>query len=137
MGSCAGSLRSVTGNDGSLHRVCQGVERMRMFEFLPGYPFLVARIERIAEPEVSGAGIEARLHQLRQRAVEALQLLPNAPPELIAAVQNMPSAPGLADLVASVMDLKPEEKQEVLETVDIEPRLDKILWLLEIGRAHV
>ncbi|WP_119459372.1 endopeptidase La [Rhodospirillaceae bacterium SYSU D60014] len=130
VGTIAGILRYVTGNDETHHLVCQGVERFRVLEFLPGYPFLVARIERIPEPEVSGTGIEARFHQLKQRAVEALQLLPNAPPELIAAVQSMSSAPGLADLVASVMDLKPEEKQEVLETVDIEPRLDRILWLL-------
>ena len=130
IGTIAGILRYVTGNDGTHHLVCQGLERMRILEFLPGYPFLVARIEHIAEPEAGGPEIEARLHQLRQRSTEALQLLPNAPPELIAAVQNMPSAPGLADLVASVMDLKPEEKQDVLETVDIGARLDKILWLL-------
>jgi ATP-dependent Lon protease len=130
MGTVAGILRYVTGDDGTHHIVCQGLERFRVVEFLEGYPFLVARIDRIPEPEAAGPEIEARLHQLRQRAVEALQLLPNVPQELIGAVQNIPSAPALADFVASVMDLKPEEKQDVLTTVDLRARLDKVLWML-------
>src|SRR5690554_3287027 len=130
MGTVAGILRYVTGDDGAHHIVCQGLERFRIVEFLEGYPFLVARIDRIPEPEAAGPEIEARLHQLRQRAVEALQLLPNVPQELIGAVQNIPSAPALADFVASVMDLKPEEKQDVLTTVDLRARLDKVLWML-------
>ena len=45
-------------------------------------------------------------------------------------VQGMDSAGALADLVAAYMDLKPEEKQEILETLDLMPRLDKVSRLL-------
>src|SRR3546814_20309099 len=67
---------------------------------------------------------------LKQQAVEALSLLPQAPAELGQAIQSIASPSALADVVASYMDLKPDEKQEVLETIDIERRLDKVLSLL-------
>jgi len=130
VGTTAAVLRYLTGPDGTNHVVVQGAQRFRVLEFLPGYPYLVARVELIAEPEAKGAEIEARLHQLRQRALEALQLLPGAPPEIAQTIQSIESPGMLADLVASVMDLKPAEKQEVLETVDLRARLEKVLWLL-------
>jgi ATP-dependent Lon protease len=130
IGVSAQILRYLTAPDGTNHVVVQGAQRFRVREFLPGYPYLVARVELIEEPEAQGAEVEARQHQLRQRALEALQLLPGAPPEIAATVQSI-QAPGmLADLVASVMDLKPAEKQDVLQTVDLRARIEKVLWLL-------
>jgi ATP-dependent Lon protease len=130
VGTSAGVLRYLTGPDGRHHLVCQGQQRFRVREFLPGYPYLVARVELIAEQEFRGTEVEARMHQLKQRATEALSLVPNAPAELTAAVEAATSAGQLADLVAGTMDLKPAEKQEVLETLDISRRLDRVLWLL-------
>jgi ATP-dependent Lon protease len=62
--------------------------------------------------------------------VEAVELLPQAPAELVAAIQSIEAAPALADLSAAYMDIKPEEKQEILETVDITARMDKVSRLL-------
>jgi ATP-dependent Lon protease len=130
VGTAARILRYLTAPDGTHNVICQGEERFRIVEFLDGHPFMAARVERIAEPTAGGAAIDARMHQLKQRAVEALQLVPNAPAELVASVQGI-EAPGmLADIVAGVMDLKPEEKQQVLETIEPEPRLDKVIWML-------
>ncbi len=130
IGTVAGILRYVTSPDGSHQVAVQGQERFRVIEFLPGYPFLVARVERLADENGRSAAAEARLHVLKGRALEALQLLPNAPAELAGAIQAL-TAPGQgADLVASVMDLKPEERQELLELTDVQARLDRILALL-------
>jgi ATP-dependent Lon protease len=130
IGTIAAILRYVTAPDGSHHLVCQGQQRFRVREFLDGYPYLVARVDRIDESATQGADIDARLHQLKQRALDALQLLPNAPAELASAVQGMNAPGALADLITSFMDLKPAEKQEILETVDLRARLDRVLWLL-------
>ena len=59
-----------------------------------------------------------------------LQLLPQTPAELVNAVQGVTSAPALADLIASFMDITPAEKQEILETFDIERRLERVSELL-------
>ena len=134
VGTIAGILRYVTAPDGQHHVVVQGQQRFRVREFLPGYPYLAARIERIDEPEAGaeagGAELQARLLVLKQRSLEALELLPQVPPELVNAVQAITSPSVGADLVASFMDLRPEEKQAILELVDVRARLDKVIELL-------
>jgi ATP-dependent Lon protease len=130
MGTEASLLRYVTSPDGGHHAICQGERRFRILDFLDGYPFLAARVERIPEVEATTKDIEARLLNLRNQALEVLQLLPQTPAELVNAVQSVTSAPALADLIASFMDITPQEKQEVLETVDIERRLARVSEML-------
>ena len=126
----ASLLRYVTSPDGGHHAICQGERRYRILDFLDGYPFLAARVERIQESEATTMDIAARLLNLRNQALEVLQLLPQTPTELVSAVQSVNSAAALADLIASFMDITPQEKQEILETVDIERRLERVSELL-------
>ncbi|TMG79448.1 MAG: endopeptidase La [Betaproteobacteria bacterium] len=127
VGTVAAILRYVTTPDGTHHVVSQGQQRFRVVEYLEGYPFIVARVGRIEEPEAAGKEIEARFVQLKERALEVLGLLPQAPQELIAGIQGMSSPGALADLVAGVMDIEVAEKQALLETVDLQKRLDGVL----------
>ena len=126
MGTIANIVRYVTAPNGSQHLICQGEQRFQVLEFLSGWPFFVARVLRIPESDNKSPEIEARMMHLRSQAVEALELLPQAPQELIAAIQGVDSASGLADLSAAYMDLKPEERQEVLETIDVPARMEKV-----------
>jgi ATP-dependent Lon protease len=130
MGTEASLLRYVTSPDGQHHLICQGERRFRVLEFLDGYPFMVARVERIPEPDGTSRDIEARMLNLRNQAIEVLQLLPQTPPELLNAVQGVTAASALADLIASFMDITPAEKQEILETVDLERRLERVSAML-------
>ncbi len=130
VGTTAVIARYAATQDGSHHLVCQGEERFRVIEYLPGYPFAVARVQRFPDAKESSGGIEARMFLLKERAIEALQLLPQMPNELVGTIQGFRSAGGLADMVAGFMDVKPEQKQEILETIDLESRLDKVLALL-------
>jgi ATP-dependent Lon protease len=130
IGTTALVLRYLTAPDGSHHMVCQGQHRFRVLEFLPGYPYLVARIERISESEVRSSELEARLLHLKNLSREALELLPQAPAELGAAIQGVEGGGQLADLIASVMDLEPAQKQQVLETFDVLERMKRVAELL-------
>ena len=130
VGTVANIVRYVTTPDGTHHVICQGMQRFRVVEYLEGYPFMVARVGRIEESEASGNEIEARFVQLKERALQVLELLPQAPQELVAGIQGMSSPGGLADLVAGVMDIEVGEKQALLETVDLQKRLDRVLDLL-------
>ncbi len=129
-GVIANVVRYVTTPDGQHHLVCQGEQRFRVVEFLEGWPFMVARVTRLEEADERSAEIEARYLNLQRMAVEALELLPQTPPELIATVQATTSPGALADLVSAYLDIKPEEKQEVLETIDVEARIDRVTKLL-------
>jgi ATP-dependent Lon protease len=74
--------------------------------------------------------IEARGMNLRDKAGEALRLLPQAPGELANAIRSIESIPALADMIASFMDLKLADKQEILATFDLKARLDMVLAFL-------
>jgi len=117
VGTVAEILRYLTAPDGSHHVVCQGVQRFRVKEFLQGYPFLVARIDLYEEPDVSSKDVEARVITLKQKALEVLAQTQQAPNELIGAIQSITSPTMLADLIASYLISKPEEKQEVADPV--------------------
>lgn len=122
----ANIVRYITAPDGTHHIVCQGVQRARILDFLPGTPFPAVRFQQIPEPTASSPEIEARALNLQRQAIEAIELLPQAPPELVAMFQNT-SAPGaLADLATSFVDIKPQDKQEVLETIDLSLRVEKV-----------
>ena len=95
VGTVANVLRYLSTPDGAHHIVLQGVQRFRVEEFLRERPFIVARAERIEEPEIRSPEIEARFRNLKQQAMEALQLLPQAPRELVETVQAI-AAPGSA-----------------------------------------
>ena len=130
IGVLASVVRYVTAPDGTHHMVCQGESRFRVTELVQTSPFLAARVEVLTETSLSGSQVEARLEVLKQRALEALALLPQVPADLMRTIQAMDSAGQLADLIVSFMDLKPAEKQELLETLDLRERLDKVLKLL-------
>ena len=131
VGTVAAILRYVSTPDGTHHLVCQGQHRFRVLEFIVGHPFLAARVEHIAEPAiVDDKEIEARFLRLRERAVEVLQLLPQASQEMVNAVQAIDVPATLADMVAGYLDIKPAEKQELLEQTDLRSRLDRLLELM-------
>jgi ATP-dependent Lon protease len=130
VGTAASIVRFITAPDGTHHLIAQGEERFTVLDYVSREPFLVARIEIHKEPAVLDREVEARGLSLRERALEAVQLLPQAPGELVNAVRSIESIPMLADMVTSFMDLKAVEKQEILATYDLKTRLDRVLALL-------
>ncbi|HEY4137605.1 MAG TPA: endopeptidase La, partial [Casimicrobiaceae bacterium] len=136
VGTAAAIVRYLTTPDGTHHLVCQGQQRFRVVKFLDGYPFPVARVEFAHETDTITPEIEARMIQVKERAVEALQLIPQAPAELAVAVQEIKLPGVLADFIAGLMDIQPEEKQAVLATVDSQKRLDTVLSHL-VSRIEV
>ena len=130
VGTVAQVLRYIAAPDGRNHLICRGEQRFRVVEFVEGFPFLVARIERIAEPQATGPDVEARVLKLKERALEALRLIPEAPEGLRDAVAGISEPGQLADVLASFMDIKVSEKQRILEAVDVVARLDQVLWFV-------
>jgi ATP-dependent Lon protease len=130
IGTIANIARYITAPDGTHHLVCQGEQRFQITEFLEGWPFHVARVLLIPEPTLLTSEVEARFVNLKTQAVEAVQLLPGAPPDLASAIQSIDSPALLTDLSVAYMDAAPEEKQEILETVDLPARMQKASRLL-------
>jgi ATP-dependent Lon protease len=131
VGTAGQVVRYITGAEGAHHLVVQGQSRFRVLEFLPGWPYLVARVQLVEREEAGEENrtpeLEARFLQLKAQSVEAIQLLPSAPEELAVVVQGMTSPALLADMVANLLDIRNEDKQDLLETFDLKRRLDKVL----------
>ncbi|MEB4591112.1 endopeptidase La [Candidatus Thiothrix sp. Deng01] len=125
-GTIANILRYVTTPGGTHHLVVQGEERFRVLDYVSSRPYLAAHVEVLPEEDGSDSDIQARMRHLQEKSIETVQLLPQAPPEISAAIQGMGSAGALADLVSNFLDISPQEKQRILETMDLRERLDKV-----------
>ncbi|WP_027820915.1 endopeptidase La [Paraburkholderia bannensis] len=137
IGTVANVLRYVTSpDDGAHHLICQGVERFRLLAPVDGLGFRAARVEMLPDAAQSDAAVDARALVLRQRAGEMIGLLPNPGGELIKALDAIESPGLLADTVAGLLDIPAQRKQDILETMDICKRLDKVLDAVA-GRIEV
>ncbi|MFO1469359.1 MAG: LON peptidase substrate-binding domain-containing protein, partial [Steroidobacteraceae bacterium] len=130
VGTVAAIVRFITAPDGTHHLICQGERRFRVLDYVSQEPFLVARVEFHAEPVALDRETEGRGINLKEKSLEALSLLPQAPAELANALQGIESVSALADVVSSFMDIKSSEKQELLATFDLKTRLDRVLSLV-------
>jgi ATP-dependent Lon protease len=129
IGTVAEILRYVTSEQ--IHYVVvRGLRPFRVEQFLSGYPFPVARIKEIGVSEVITPEVEARMRLLKTRARDAIQLLPNLPPEIGPAIESLDSPSALADFLAGILDIPVQEKQDLLETFDVTQLLDKLLGLI-------
>ncbi len=116
--------------DGSMRLVIQGMEKMRVTQFLQKEPFFKARIEVIPEKEETGDRIGALMTTISSQYHKMVQLVPYIPDELQAAVMNIHEPLKLAYFVATMVKMKLEEGQEILEMENVEDKLTKLLSVL-------
>ena len=134
VGTAGRIVRYASIAGGANHLMVQGEQRFRVVEFLEGWPFLVASVVWIPEAAAPagtwGPDIDARFLRLKELAAEAIRMLPNTPDELAEVVQAIEAPGQLADMVANLLDVKNEEKQDLIETFELGTRLDKVLAFL-------
>ncbi|MGZ5073008.1 MAG: LON peptidase substrate-binding domain-containing protein, partial [Usitatibacter sp.] len=114
VGTSANVLRYVTA-EGTHHAIVKGQQRFRVLQFLEGYPFTVARVQLVDEAKGDDPAVEGRARALRQRAREIMELLPQIPEEVTGAFQSLEAPGQLADFIAGLMDVSPQETQALLE----------------------
>jgi ATP-dependent Lon protease len=108
----------------------QGISRFKILEFIEGKPYLQARIETIEEKEFKDIEIEALMASLVGLFDRMVKLSPFLPQEFGLMAQSI-SEPGiLADMVASITNVATEEKQKILEIMDVRERLKEITRLV-------
>jgi ATP-dependent Lon protease len=127
VGTEARLLRYFTGRDGSHNAILQSLGRIQIEATVTDSPHPAVAVKRIVEPVDRNPEIEARVHQLRERSLDILRLIDQVPPELMATVSSIDEPGALADFVTGLLDLTPNAKQEILETVELIPRLDLVL----------
>jgi ATP-dependent Lon protease len=109
--------------DGTLRILVQGLVRIRVQHRMEEEPYLLASIVEVADEVVETPELEALTRNVQSLFGRVIALVPYLPEELRLAAANVDDASALADLVASTLRLKTDEKQRLLELSDVEERL--------------
>ncbi len=116
--------------DGTLSAFVEGLNRARIVRFTQQRPYLRALAIPILEGNPQGVIVEALMRVVLTLFERCVQLNPNLPEDAYIAAMNIDDPGGLADLVAHVLDISLEERQDILETIDPVERLQKVSLFL-------
>ena len=130
VGTAVKILKSVKMPGNKLNVIIQGLSRIKILEFIHTEPYLKARVQMIEEQELKGVEVNALLMNLREQAQKIIELSPHIPSEASFLVKSIDNPAILSDIVASNLSVSVEEKQELLETLDVKDRMDKVIALL-------
>ena len=130
VGTAVKILKSVKMPGNKLNVIIQGLSRIRILEYIHTEPYLKARVEMIEEQEIKGVEVNALLMNLREQAQKIIELSPHIPSEASFLVKSIDNPAILSDIVASNLSVSVEEKQELLETLDVQERIEKVVNLL-------
>lgn len=132
IGTVALIMRMLKLPDGRVRILAQGLIRAKIESFEEEQSFIQAQVSILHEPEMKEKTIEneALVRNVRSGLEKATSLGKNIPPEVLIIAANVEEMGRLADLTAANLDLKVEEAQKILETLDPAQRLRKVFELL-------
>ncbi|MBI2762535.1 MAG: endopeptidase La [Chloroflexi bacterium] len=123
VGTIAKIAQVVQLQDGTVRAIVQGQGRIRLDGFSRVDPYLRARVEELHDTTPPNVEIQALMRSVQAQVEQYVQAGAPVPPEAAVAAKNI-SEPGLlADMTAYSPDMTTEQRQELLETVDIAERL--------------
>jgi ATP-dependent Lon protease len=133
VGTVARILKVVKIASDNYSVIIQGQSRIRLEELKQEDPFFVGEFEVLEEEEKSpedDVEIEALFMNLKSTAKQVVKFIPEMPKEASQMVDGVNDPGQLCDFVAANMDISTEEKQSILETVDLQERLKTVVTLL-------
>ncbi|MGZ6139108.1 MAG: endopeptidase La [Myxococcaceae bacterium] len=135
MGTVARIVKLLKMGEDNYSLVVQGLARFRVLDLVQESPYLKARIEP-ADDKTSAENVEVEALgiNLKKLAREVIELMPELPAAATELVESITHPGHLADLIAANVDVPIEEKQAVLETVDLKARMKLVLELLNRKR---
>jgi len=117
--------------DGTLQLVVQGLERIRIFDFLQIEPFLVARIATAPEQTTVSTELEALRRTLGELFRKLVPLTEDIPNELAAAGENIGDPRMFAYLVAAMTPMETPVRQEILEMDAVDNKLQRLIEIVQ------
>jgi ATP-dependent Lon protease len=116
--------------DGTLRILVHGAQRVRIGDFVATDPYFVARIEEMPDELVPSPELEALNRNVRTTFSRIIEELPYLPEELQVAVANLDDPAELGHMIAGALRIKTEEKQQLLEEVNVARRLRRLSEIL-------
>jgi ATP-dependent Lon protease len=140
IGCAASILKMLKMPNNSLRLLIQGTSRIALGEFTQMEPYIRAKVTPLKDQGEKTSDIEAVMVGVKGIFQKVVELAPNLPAELGIMAMNLGEPGALADLIASILNIPVEDKQTLLETLDVKARLEKAnlfltreLSVLELG----
>lgn len=123
-------LKMAKGSDNKAQLLVQGISRFRITSFVEGKPYTQARIDHIEDEEIKDLEVEALMANLVNLFDRIVKLSPFLPQEFGAMAKSITLPGVLADMIASIINAAPEEKQRILESLNVKERLKEATKLV-------
>ena len=138
-GTLAVVLKVFDMPDNSKSAIVQGVERVKMLDYVDDDPYFIAKVSRLQDKEESDIKLDALVKNLRNTFSELIQVAPNLTEEHSGMLSNIQKPARLADRAISLLTVSNSEKQDILEELDVKARVEKSIAVLarEIQRIKL
>ena len=130
IGTAVSILKMVKVSERDIRVVVQGIARIKIEHFLTNDPYYIAQVTHIEEDYVEGMTIDALATNIKDVFRKVVELSPQVPSEIMTMIVNLKNPGMLGDFVVSSLNIPVEEKQEMLQIVDIPQRLNRVLEIL-------
>ena len=138
-GTLAVVLKVFDMPDNSKSAIVQGVERVKMLDYVDDDPYFIAKVTRVKDVEESDIKLDALVKNLRNTFSELIHVAPNLTEEHSGMLSNIQKPARLADRAISLLTVSNSEKQDILEELDVKARVEKSIAVLarEIQRIKL
>ena len=140
VGTVVAILKMAKTAENKAQMFLHGVSRFAITELVEGKPYLQAKVKALADKEAKGIKIEALMANLVNLFDRVVKLSPFLPQEFGILATSIKEPGALADMIATLINADAQEKQKVLETLDVKKRLEQVtrvvshqLEILELG----
>lgn len=120
--------------NGTIRVLVEGVVRAEITDYIPNDDFYEVTVKELPEQETTDPELDALMRTVLSQFEHYINLSKKVTPETLAAVSDIDEPGRLADVITSHLSLKIKDKQDILETVDVRQRLEKLLDILNNER---
>jgi ATP-dependent Lon protease len=134
IGTSALILKMAKSQENKVQLLVQGLGRFQVEDFIEGGTYLKAQVKQLQEDDKKDKEAEALMANLTGQFSRVVELSPGLPQEIIAMAKSIQEPGILADMVTSTINSSPEEKQKILEILDVKDRLKEVTRLINYQR---
>ncbi len=123
VGAAAVVLKLIRQPDETVSIIVHCLSRIRIEQFTQVRPYFRAKVKRLTEKRGGGKSFDAEVALLRDQSRELIEAAPTAPEQALTVLMNIDDPGNLADFLAANLNIDVQEKQDLLEELDVAKRL--------------
>lgn len=131
IGTISNVLQLLKLPDGTVKVLVEGEERAEAIEYSSSGEYLTAKVKKLETQSTTNREIEMLARSLAGQFEQYVKLGRKIPPEVLASITSIEDLGRLTDTIAAHLVLKVEDKQGILEAIDLQKRLENLMSALE------